>query len=390
MNTAQTSDGPAPALGRTLPGTRPADFDDAEPLLEIRDLVVEFAGDEGAVRAVDGVAYSVRPGEILGVVGESGSGKSVTAMSVLGLIRRPGRIVGGEIRLRGRDLLGLTHRQMREIRGNQVAMIFQDPMTALNPVMTVGAQIIEALRLHDRKMSRAAARERAVELLTSVGVPQPEVRVGQYPHEFSGGMRQRAMIAIAIANRPQLLIADEPTTALDVTVQAQVLDLLRDARDTTGAATVIITHDLGVVAELADSVVVMYAGRVVEQAAVSELFAAPRHPYTLGLLAGVPTSEDEDEDDDDLASIPGTPPDMAHPPAGCAFHPRCPIARDRCRTERPPLAQAAPGHRSACHYADELVGATARDLFATVPDAIRDTAAPDAIAASIPDVKEAP
>ncbi|WTW98997.1 ABC transporter ATP-binding protein [Streptomycetaceae bacterium NBC_01309] len=377
MNAAHTSDGRAPSARPAPSDARAVDFGDPPPILEIRDLVVEFAGDEGTVRAVDGVAYSVLPGEILGVVGESGSGKSVTAMSVLGLIRRPGRIVGGEIRLHGRDLLGLTHRQLREIRGNQVAMIFQDPMTALNPVMTVGAQIMEALRLHDKKMSRVAARERAVELLTSVGVPHPQVRVGQYPHEFSGGMRQRAMIAIAVANRPELLIADEPTTALDVTVQAQVLDLLRDARDATGAATVIITHDLGVVAELADSVVVMYAGRVVEQAAVSALFAGPRHPYTLGLLASVPASGGED---DDLASIPGTPPDMAHPPAGCAFHPRCPIARDRCRTERPPLVEAAPGHRSACHYADELAGATAQDLYATVPDAIADT---------IPDMKEA-
>ncbi|WP_436775141.1 ABC transporter ATP-binding protein [Yinghuangia sp. YIM S09857] len=389
MNPAYPSDASVPAT----------DVRDDAPILEIRDLVVEFAGDEGTVRAVDGVAYSVRPGEILGVVGESGSGKSVTAMSVLGLIRRPGRIVGGEIRLRGRDLLELTHHQLREIRGNQVAMIFQDPMTALNPVMTVGAQIVEAVRLHDKKTSRAAARERAVELLSSVGVPNPEVRVRQYPHEFSGGMRQRAMIAIAIANRPELLIADEPTTALDVTVQAQVLDLLRDARDATGAATVIITHDLGVVAELADSVVVMYAGRVVEQAAVSELFAGPRHPYTLGLLSSVPTSGGED---DDLASIPGTPPDMAHPPAGCAFHPRCPIARDRCRTERPPLVEAAPGHRSACHYADELVGATARDLYATVPDAMRDTALAEPVSEAVPepipgpvadpmsDMKEAP
>ena len=329
-------------------------------LLQIEDLVVEFTTDDGIVRAVNGVSLVINAGEIVGVVGESGCGKSVTAMSVLGLIRRPGQITDGSIRFRGRDLRLLPPAELRRIRGGQIAMIFQDPMTTLNPVMTVGAQIVEALRLH-QKMSKAQAGERGVELLKMFGVPSAEARFGQYPHQFSGGMRQRAMIAMAIANDPAVLIADEPTTALDVTIQAQVLELLRTAQQETGAATILITHDLGVVAELADRVVVMYAGRVIEQAEVGVIFREPRHPYTLGLLTSIPRA---DLDDDELRSISGSPPDMLAPPTGCAFHPRCPLARERCRNERPPLEEVADGHWTACHFHQELISADGRELFA--------------------------
>ncbi|MEO3822670.1 ABC transporter ATP-binding protein [Actinomadura sp. B10D3] len=321
------------------------------PLLEIEDLVVEFDGDEETVRAVDGAGYSVAPGETLGVVGESGSGKSVTAMSALGLIKPPGRVVSGRVVFDGSDLRAMPPRELRGLRGGRIAMIFQDPMTALNPVVSIGAQLREALRLHRPGMSRGAARKRAAELLTLVGVPGAERRLKQYPHEFSGGMRQRAMIAMAIANDPDLLIADEPTTALDVTVQAQVLDLLRLTRRETGAATVLITHDLGVVAELADRVVVMYAGRVVEHGPVAEIFESPRHPYTRGLLESLPTL---DGDADDLTPIPGSPPSPGEIPRGCAFAPRCPLARDRCREERPDLTPAGAGRASACHFHHEL------------------------------------
>ena len=331
-----------------------------EPLLQIEDLCVDFASEDGVVRAVDAVSYTVRPGEVLGVVGESGSGKSVTAMSVLGLIRPPGRISGGTVRFRGRDLRALSDKEMRTIRGGKIAMIFQDPMTSLNPVATVGAQIVEAIRLHRRDVGRAEAHARAVQLLASVGVPDPERRARQYPHEFSGGMRQRAVIAMAVANAPDLLIADEPTTALDVTIQAQVLDLLRSAQRAADAATVLITHDLGVVAELADRVVVMYAGRVVEEADVHTLFHGSRHPYTLGLLAGVPRPG---EGGKRLWPIPGSPPDMRTPPTGCAFHPRCPLAREVCRTERPVLSEVGAGHRTACHAQEELAKVDGRALF---------------------------
>ncbi|MGI5228812.1 ABC transporter ATP-binding protein [Actinoallomurus sp. CA-142502] len=321
------------------------------PLLSIENLVVDFATDDGVVHAVDGVSLTVRAGEIVAVVGESGSGKSVTAMSVLGLVRTPpGVIREGRILLRGEDLRAASGERLREIRGGEIAMIFQDPMTALNPVMTVGRQIAEALRLHDHDLGADDARSRVVTLLRKVGVPEAERRYGQYPHEFSGGMRQRAMIAMAIANDPDLLIADEPTTALDVTIQAQVLELLRTAQRDTGAATILITHDLGVVAELADRVIVMYAGRIVEEADVRSLFARPRHPYTAGLLSSVPRADL----DGDLVSIPGSPPNMIDPPGGCAFHPRCPMARERCRTDRPEPYDLGDGRRSACHYAEEL------------------------------------
>jgi len=330
------------------------------PLLAIEDLVVEFTTDDGVVRAVDGVALVINPGEIVGLVGESGCGKSVTAMSILGLIRPPGQITGGSIHFRGQDLRTMPVAELRRIRGGQIAMVFQDPMTTLNPVMTVGAQIVEALRLH-QKISKAQARNRAVELLKMLGVPSAEMGFCQYPHQFSGGMRQRAMIAMAIANDPALLIADEPTTALDVTIQAQVLELLRTTQRPAGAATLLITHDLGVVAELADRVVVMYAGRVIEQAGVGAIFAGPRHPYTLGLLTSVPRV---DVEDDELRPIPGSPPDMLAAPAGCAFHPRCPLVRQRCRNQRPPLEEVADGHWTACHFHQELIGADGRVLFA--------------------------
>ncbi|HEY9411230.1 MAG TPA: ABC transporter ATP-binding protein [Jiangellaceae bacterium] len=325
------------------------------PLLEIDELGVEFRTEEGTVRAVDGASFTVGEGEIVGVVGESGSGKSVTAMSILGLVKPPGRRVGGTIRFRGRELNSLPSSELRTIRGGEIAMIFQDPMTALNPVVSIGRQIVEALRLHDRRLTKGAARERAVELLTLVGVPNPEARLRQYPHEFSGGMRQRAMIAMAIANGPKLLIADEPTTALDVTIQAQVLDLLRIAQEETQAATLLITHDLGVVAELADTVVVMYAGRVIEQGDVTTIFTAPRHPYTVGLLESLPRL---DRDLEELHPIPGSPPSLLDPPSGCPFHPRCPMVRDVCRTDRPGLRDVGRDHRSACHFAEELADVT--------------------------------
>jgi oligopeptide/dipeptide ABC transporter ATP-binding protein len=316
----------------------------AEPLLAIDDLAVEFQTDDGVVRAVDGVSYEIRPGEIVGVVGESGSGKSVTAMSTLGLVRPPGRITRGAIRFRGRDLRSMSARQLRRIRGGEIAMIFQDPMTALNPVVPVGSQIAEAVRLHNPGTNAAQ-------------VPSPKTRYRQYPHEYSGGMRQRAVIAMAIANQPALLIADEPTTALDVTIQAQVLELLRTAQRETAAATMLITHDLGVVAELADRIVVMYAGRVVEQGDVRMIFTTPRHPYTVGLMASKPRM---DAEVGTLRPIPGSPPSLLAPPPGCPFHPRCALAanRDRCRTERPDLALVGADHLSACHFHDELVAVT--------------------------------
>ena len=323
-----------------------------KPLLRIDSLTVDFPTDDGVVHAVDGVSFDVYPGEIVAVVGESGSGKSVTAMSVLRLLREPpARVRADALTFRDRDLRALSAKELRRVRGGPVGMIFQDPMTALNPVMTIGDQIAEAVLLHQSTRDRGAARRRAVELLGLVGVPDATQRARQYPHEFSGGMRQRAMIAMAIANDPDLIIADEPTTALDVTIQAQVLELLRTAQRETDAATVLITHDLGVVAELADRVVVMYAGRVVETATVTALFAAPKHPYTVGLLASLPRMDTES---DELYAIPGNPPNMIDPPAGCPFHPRCPMARERCRTERPEPRDVGDGRQSACHFAEEV------------------------------------
>jgi oligopeptide/dipeptide ABC transporter ATP-binding protein len=326
-----------------------------EPLLSIRDLVTEFATPDGVVHAVDGVSYDVYPGETVGIVGESGSGKSVTVMSVLGLIPQPpGRIAGGQILLEGRDLLQLSDRELRKVRGKDIAMVFQDPMTSLNPVLRVGDQLAEAIQTHDSSINDDAARKRVVELLELVGVPNAPARYDQYPHEYSGGMRQRAMIAMAIANGPKVLIADEPTTALDVTIQAQVLEVLKAAQEETQAGTILITHDLGVIAEMADRVIVMYGGRVVESGTVDDIFHNPKHPYTLGLLSSLPRL---DRDLERLEPIPGQPPSLINLPRGCAFHPRCKLGegRERCRTEVPPVFELGPGRRTACHFHEEML-----------------------------------
>jgi oligopeptide/dipeptide ABC transporter ATP-binding protein len=335
-----------------------------EPVLSIRDLTVKFDTEDGVVHAVTDVSYDLRPGEVLGVVGESGSGKSVSMLSILGLIPvPPGRIVSGAAILQGEDLLKVPRRRLREIRGGPMAMIFQDPMTSLNPVLTVGDQISEAITVHNRGLSEDAARKRTIELLELVGVPLAERRVNQFPHELSGGMRQRVMIAMAIANDPSVLVADEPTTALDVTIQAQIIEVLKAAQRETNAAIVLITHDLGLIAELADRVVVMYAGRVVELSDVFSIFDAPRHPYTVGLLKSLARL---DADTDRLEPIPGQPPSLITPPPGCQFHPRCSLSEGRaiCRTEVPELRQVGDvEHRSACHFAEEL--ATGRPRVGT-------------------------
>jgi oligopeptide/dipeptide ABC transporter ATP-binding protein len=328
-----------------------------EPVLSIRDLTVDFVTDDGIVQAVNGITYDVYPGETLGIVGESGSGKSVSTMTLLGLIPQPpGRVRTGEAIFKGRDLIKLPKKELRKIRGGDMAMIFQDPMTSLNPVLKIGYQLSEAIRAHNPGTKDKEAHERSVELLHIVGVPLAEQRVDQYPHEFSGGMRQRAMIAMAIANQPSLLIADEPTTALDVTIQAQILEVLKKAQEETHAATILITHDLGLIAELADRVIVMYAGRIVELGDVHTIFAKPRHPYTIGLMESLPSLE---ADDDWLRPIPGQPPSLIHMPPGCAFHPRCFLSqgRLRCREEVPPLRRTDDSeHLSACHFAEELIG----------------------------------
>jgi oligopeptide/dipeptide ABC transporter ATP-binding protein len=327
----------------------------AEPTLSVRDLAVEFVTDDGVVRAVDGVTYDVYPRETLGIVGESGSGKSVSQLAILGLIPRPpGRIVRGEALLNGQNTLKMSKKRLRRIRGGDVAMVFQDPMTSLNPVLKVGKQIGEAIRAHNR-IGAEEARKRAIRLLALVGIPNPEQRFGQYPHEFSGGMRQRAMIAMAIANEPKLLIADEPTTALDVTIQAQILEVLKKAQEETHAATILITHDLGLIAEMADRVLVMYAGKVVELTDVHTLFTAPRHPYTVGLMDSLPRLT---VDEEWLRPIPGQPPSLINRPPGCPFHPRCFLrqGRMRCVEEEPPLRPIGQAHLSACHFAEELEG----------------------------------
>jgi oligopeptide/dipeptide ABC transporter ATP-binding protein len=332
-----------------------------EPILSIRDLVVEFATEDGVVHAVDGVTYDVFPGETLGIVGESGSGKSVSQLAILGLIPQPpGRILRGEADFEGKDLLKMSKKDLRRLRGGQVAMVFQDPMTSLNPVLKIGHQIAEAIQAHQDDVNDKAAKARTIALLKLVGVPNPDRRYDQYPHEFSGGMRQRAMIAMAIANDPKLLIADEPTTALDVTIQAQILETLKTAQEESHAATILITHDLGLIAELADRVVVMYAGKVVELTDVKTLFAAPRHPYTVGLMDSLPRLT---VDEEWLRPIPGQPPSLISRPPGCAFHPRCFLSqgRTRCRTEEPPLRVIGPdGHLSACHFAEELIGQSSK------------------------------
>ncbi len=363
------------------------------PLLEIEDLSVAFptgarrrrpfgrllgrrrrrkdASTPGSdVAALRGLALTLHAGEVLGVVGESGSGKSTAALAVLGLLPRGAR-AGGSVRFEGRELLGLSERELAEVRGRRIAMVMQDPMTSLNPVHRVGAQIVEGLQVHDPQLSRDAARARAVELLDRVGIPDARGRADNYPHEFSGGMRQRVVLAMAIASDPDVLLADEPTTALDVTVQAQVLEALRVAREATGAAMVLITHDLGVVAGQADRVAVMYAGRVVETGTVDDVFARPRMPYTLGLLGSSPRLDVDRPER--LTPIAGAPPSAESVPVGCPFAPRCPLARERCTVEEPEL-RPVPGpqpperaedarHRVACHYSDEIVGKAPAEVF---------------------------
>jgi peptide/nickel transport system ATP-binding protein len=323
----------------------------AEPILEVRDLRVTFPGSAGDVRAVRGIDYELRPGEVLGIVGESGSGKSASATAVTGLLPQHAT-VDGSIKLSGQELVGLGDAQMAKIRGKRIAMVFQDPLSALTPVYTVGDQLAEAVRVHNN-VSKQAARDRSIELLKLVGIPHAAERVKAFPHEFSGGMRQRVMIAMAIANDPDVIIADEPTTALDVTIQAQVLEVLRTARELTGAAIVMITHDLSVIAGFADRVAVMYAGRIVETGTVDEVFYSPRMPYSMGLLGAIPRADDPG--DRPLVPIEGTPPSLLNLPPGCPFAPRCPLVFDTCREVEPALiAVGSPGHRSACHLAEKI------------------------------------
>ena len=321
---------------------------DGQPLLDIQGLKTHFATDDGMVRAVDGVDITVQRGETVGIVGESGCGKTVTAMSVLKLIAMPpGRIVAGRILWQGRDLVPLSSRELDSIRAKEIAIVFQEPMTSLNPVYTAGEQIVEVLRRHEG-LSRRAAVDRTIELLALVRIPNPERRINDYPHHFSGGMRQRVMIAMALSCTPKLLIADEPTTALDVTIQAQILELLADLKSRFGMAIMLITHAMGVVAETAQRVVVMYAGKVIEEATVEQLFANPRHPYTQGLIRSIPRLDRAGTSKQRLESIPGTVPSLITPPAGCRFAPRCGFATDICRQSEPPLREAVAGHKVAC------------------------------------------
>ncbi len=336
-----------------------------EVLLSVRDLVAKFTTEDGVVQAVDGVSFDVHRGEVFAIVGESGSGKSVTAMTILGLIPTV-EVDRGEILWKGRDLVTLSEEERRKVRGGEIAMIFQDPLTALNPVHTIGRQMGEMARIHDG-LDKKRAFERAVEMLDLVGIPEARKRAKMYPHEFSGGMRQRAMIAMAICCKPDLLIADEPTTALDVTVQAQVLEVLLDIKDEIDSGIVLITHDLGVVAGLADQVMVMYAGRQVEMGTTEEIFYESRHPYTLGLLASLPRLDDEGEEP--LLPITGSPPSLIRRPPGCPFHPRCRFAElpGLCDTEVPELRLVAgDSHRAACHYAETLEGVSVDSLRANV------------------------
>ncbi len=309
-------------------------------LLEVNDLKTYFRTDDGIVKAVDGVSFEVEKGQTLGIVGESGSGKSVTCLTIMGLNAKRNTITSGTAAFRGEDLLRMNSRKLRDIRGNDIAMIFQDPMTSLNPVHTIGKQLVEAILLH-RDVTRAQARGRALELLKAVGIPRADRRIDDYPHQFSGGMRQRVMIAMALVNDPDLLIADEPTTALDVTTQAQILELMNRLQREFGSAIIIITHDLGVVAETADDVVVMYAARIAEQGPVDEIFKRPHHPYTWGLLGSLPRL---DTDTERLVQIPGQPPSLLNPPRGCRFHPRCPYVMNVCKQEEPELKKVTGDH----------------------------------------------
>jgi oligopeptide transport system ATP-binding protein len=323
-----------------------------EPLLDVKNLKTQFFTQDGVVRAVDDVTFHIMPGETLGVVGESGSGKSITAMSIMRLIPTPpGRIVNGSVNFEGDDVLSMSDEEMRSVRGNKIAMIFQDPMTSLNPVLNINRQISETLELH-LGMSKSQSRKRAIELLNMVGIPNAEQRVDQYPHQFSGGMRQRVMIAMALSCNPKLLIADEPTTALDVTIQAQILDLMRSLQVEHNTALMLITHDLGVVAGMTDRIQVMYAGHIVETAPTEELFANPRHPYTVGLLNSIPRLDASAKTK--LDPIRGMPPDLIDLPDMCPFLPRCDYAREKCEQQNPPLLDVNAEHRSACWFWEEV------------------------------------
>jgi oligopeptide transport system ATP-binding protein len=322
------------------------------PLLEVDDLQVEFRTRDGVAKAVNGVSYSLDEGETLAVLGESGSGKSVTALAVMGILDSPpGFVTGGAVRFRGQDLLSLPEDERRAYRGRNIAMVFQDALSALNPVFPVGWQIGEMFRVHEG-MSKKDARGRVIELMERVRIPAARERVDDYPHQFSGGMRQRIMIAMAIALDPDVLIADEPTTALDVTVQAQIMELLRDLQRERKMGLILITHDLGVVADVADKISVMYAGRIMEKAVVGEIYARPSHPYTKGLLESIPRVDLKGQD---LSAIRGLPPSLTRIPTGCEFHPRCPYAQDICREKRPALLEVVPGRFSACHFAQEVL-----------------------------------
>jgi peptide/nickel transport system ATP-binding protein len=322
----------------------------SDPLLEVDDLAVSFATRKGAATAVRGLSYTVAPGEVLAIVGESGSGKSVSVMGLLGLLPRTATVTGNAT-FEGKDLFGLSKEELRRVRGNDIAMIFQDPMTAFNPVYTIGDQISEAIRVHRSDVSKSDAMAEAEHLLDQVGVPEAHRRVRQFPHEYSGGMRQRAMIAMAIANRPKLLIADEPTTALDVTIQAQVMEVLKEAQEATSSAMILITHDLGLVAGVADRIIVMYGGQAFEEASTDTLFYEPMNPYTRGLLRSIPRLSDREGVR--LSPIPGSPPSVVTMPKGCAFAPRCSMRIDICSTP-PPVVEVGPSHTSRCHRVAEL------------------------------------
>ncbi len=321
-----------------------------EPILEVKDLHTSFLTSNGEVQAVRGVSFKVEKGQTIGIVGESGSGKSVTSLSILQLLGSTGRIKSGSIKLNGKELVGSNSKAMRDIRGDKVSMIFQDPMTSLNPLIPVGEQVGEMIWAHDKKMSRQERNQKVLELFRMVRIPEPEKRLKSYPHEFSGGMRQRVMIAMALACRPELLIADEPTTALDVSIQDQILKLMRQLQQEIGMSIMFITHDLGVVAELCSHVLVMYGGLIMEEASIYDIFENPRHPYTMGLIASIPALNQNKNQR--LKPIPGSPPDMIHPPKGCPFAPRCPYACRICMEEMPPYVQLDENHRSMCWMLD--------------------------------------
>jgi peptide/nickel transport system ATP-binding protein len=331
-------------------------------LLEVRDLRTHFRTDDGVVKAVDGVSFSVEKGKTLGIVGESGSGKSVTCLTIMGLNSKKNTITTGEALFNGEDLIPMSSKRLRELRGNDIAMIFQDPMTSLNPVHTIGKQLVEAVQLH-RDISKRKAKARALDLLKAVGIPRADRRIDDYPHQFSGGMRQRVMIAMALVNDPDLLIADEPTTALDVTTQAQILELMNRLQTEFGSAIIMITHDLGVIAEIADEVVVMYAARVAEKGTVDQLFKRPHHPYTWGLLGSLPRL---DSDTERLVQIQGQPPSLLNPPKGCRFNPRCPYVMSVCKTDEPELRPVSnqAEHLQACHLDEETKDREAAKLLA--------------------------